>query len=81
MSRVTYTPATAGGQMTAREDYALAKYNAMSLPEQAAIDVQLKALHEHYAKRNYKPEPSLKYKLNLLLCIGTFLNEKERDME
>jgi hypothetical protein len=79
MSRVTYTPATAGGQMTAREDYALAKYNAMSLPEQAAIDVQLKALHEHYAKRNYKPEPSLKYKLDLLMVLGTYINQNGRN--
>jgi len=65
--------------MTAREDYALAKYNAMSLPEQAAIDVQLKALHEHYAKRNYKPEPSLKFKLDLLMVFGTYLNQLERE--
>ncbi len=79
MSRVTYTPATAGGQMTAREDYALAKYNAMSRSEQAAIDVQLKALHEHYAKRNYKPEPSLKYKLDLLMVLGTYLNQNGRN--
>lgn len=76
MSRVCYTPATTGTALTDREDYALAKYEAMSDEERAGIDAWIDALHARYVTRHYKPEPSLRFKLDLLLTLGTFLNEK-----
>ena len=79
MSRVCYTPATTGTPLANREEYALQKYEALSTDEREAIDLLINRLHAHYQSRNFKPEPSLKYKLDLLMVLGTYLNQNGRN--
>lgn len=78
MSRVCYTPATTGTPLANREEYALQKYEALSTDEREEIDLLINRLHAHYQSRNFKPEPSLKYKLDLLLVLGTYQNERNK---
>ena len=79
MSRMCYTPATTGTPLANREEYAMQKYEALSTDEREAIDLLINRLHAHYKTRNFKPEPSLKFKLDLLLVLGTYINQNERD--
>ena len=78
MSRVCYTPAITGVTLANREEYAMQKYEALSTDEREAIDLLINRLHAHYQKYNFKPEPSLKFKLDLLMVLGTYLNERNK---
>lgn len=73
-----YTPSQNIDAQRSREQFALDKYNALSEDERAVIDEQVARLHKHFGSRNFKGEPSFVYKLDLLMMVGTILNEKER---
>ena len=74
-----YTPATTGQLLEARERYALEKYRSLPEQDRTNIEAHIDRLHRHFKERGFKPEPSERFKLDLLLCIGTFINQTERD--
>jgi len=62
--------------LEARKRYAVDKYNDLSLEERAGVDNWLDALLAKYDKHHLKPKPSIEYRIDLLLLIGTVLNER-----
>jgi hypothetical protein len=69
--QVYITPAS----VKAREEYVRAKYDGLSYVDKVSIDQQAERLHQHFVSRNFKPEPSFLYKIDLLFMVGTWLNE------
>jgi hypothetical protein len=61
--------------LTARRKYAVDKYNALPPEERAGLDKCLDALMANYLQRNFKGIPSLEYRIDLLLVVGTVLNQ------
>jgi len=45
--------------------------------ERAGIDKCLDALMSNYLQRNFKGIPSLEYRIDLMLIVGTVLNQSE----
>ena len=62
--------------LEARKRYAVDKYNDLPQEERKAIDMWLDALQAKYDKHHLKPRPSIEYRIDLLLLIGTVLNER-----
>jgi hypothetical protein len=74
-SHQTYvTPVSAD---KAREELVMERYNNLSYIDKVAIDQQAERIHQHYLTHNFKPEPSLLYRLELVFLVGTWLNEND----
>jgi hypothetical protein len=61
--------------LEARKRYAVDKYNDLSPEERAGVDRGLDILLAKYEKHHLKPKPSIDYRIDLLLLIGTVLNQ------
>lgn len=71
-SHQTYVTPTSANK--AREELVMERYNTLSEKDKANIDQQALRLHDHFTSHNFKPEPSLLYRLELVFLVGTFLN-------
>jgi hypothetical protein len=56
-------------------NFALGKYEALPPGEKAVIDQHMECLKEHYAAKCYNNIPALAGKLELLMMLGTWLNQ------
>ena len=63
--------------LNAQADFALDKFIEIPIEERGDLTEYCDKLHEHYKAHNYHPEPGLADKLELLLMVGTWLNEHE----
>lgn len=61
--------------LAARRRYAVDKYNALPPEERAGLDKCLDALMSNYLGYHFKGIPSLEYRIDLLLVVGTILNQ------
>jgi hypothetical protein len=63
--------------LTARRKYAVDKYDSLPQEERAGIDAYLAALMANYLGYHFKGIPSLEYRIDLMLVVGTVLNQSE----
>lgn len=63
--------------LNAQADFALDKFIAIPIEERGELKAHCDKLHKHYHTHNYHPEPSLASKLEILMCLGTWMNEHE----
>ena len=61
--------------LAARRKYAVDKYNGLPPEERAGVDIWLDALMSNYLGHHFKGIPSLEYRIDLMLIIGTVLNQ------
>jgi hypothetical protein len=61
--------------LSARRKYAVDKYNSLPPEERAGVDKCLDLLMSNYLGHHFKGIPSLEYRIDLLLVVGTVLNQ------